>query len=386
MKKVRDLIRFIISLDGVGNKDIVKKQVVNKYNLIRDRSVFYCDSFAIRFSYSSSKSFSNTVLSLSALQKYDAIPFLVCLVTPKQNKIYSANTTLLSKISHSSQELSLTNIKGSFNGSDIIKIFEGIENERNNIEKLFAFHREFNFSENLIRLVEATNNIVPSGHKFKVDNIIKAKILTSVDRSIEFNKSENFKVLQKELNERMNKYANEIMIASHIENVNIRGRLIEFLITEDDGTVKDKLIKEIKEEYSRLPRFKTDNLLGDYKRIFDCTITETDIKTKIILLDSNPKAYNIDKFLEFLSFPNSVFLFFFIGIDATKIVNSQLISVFQKDLLGGTVCIKHWAGRNSRGVTQFMGKVIDQLLNETTNVIDSKKAKEFLEKLIKKGD
>lgn len=382
MKKVQELITFIASLDGIGNKESVKNEVVKKFNLTKDRSVFYCDEFAIRFSYTSGKSFSNTVLSLSALQKYDSIPFLVCLITPSENKVYLANTTFLSKISHSSQELSLSNIRGSFNGSDIIKSFEGIENNRENIVKLFAFHSEFDFSENLARLVEATNNILPSGKKFIVDDKKRKLIYNSIDRAIKFNDSNNFQILYNDLKDRANKYSNEIIIASHIENVNIRGRLIEYIITEEDDDLKVKLIKDIKNEYSKLPRFKTKNLLGDYKRIFDSTITETDIKTKIVILDSNPKAYNIDKFLEFLSLPNSVFLFFFIGIDAVRIKNSILISVFQEDLLDATVCLRHWAGRNSRGVTQFMGNTIDQLLSKYNNKINRNKAELFLKKLI----
>jgi len=384
MKNIAKLIKFIESLDGLGNKKIIKNKVVNEFKLIKDGSVFYCNSFAIRFSYTSGKSFPNTVLALSVLQKYDSIPFLVCRVSPQQNKLYLANTTFLKKISHSSQELSESNIRGCFNGTDIIKNFEGIDNDRKNIEELFAFHREFDFSENLSRLVEATTNIVASGKKFHVDDKAHIQIINSVERAIQFNATDNFQKLEKELTNRMNKYANEIMIASHIENVNIRGRLIEYLITENDDSLKARLVQEIREEDSKLPKFKTDNLLGDYKRIFDSTITETDIKTKIVILKSNPKAYNIDKFLEFLSSPNTVFFFFFIGIDSTKIVNARLISVFQKKLLNETKCIQHWAGRNSRGVTQFMGKVINELLKEPCNEIDRKNAIEYLEDLIKR--
>lgn len=382
MKEVRRLIEFIISLDGIGNKDAVKLKVIQEFKLVRDRSVYYCDSFAIRFSYTSGKSFSNTVLSLSALQKYDSIPFIVCIVTPKTNRLLIANTTFLSKISHSSQELSLYNIKGSFNGSDIMKEFQEIANERENIIELYPFHEEFSFHENLIRLVESTNNIYPTGKRFDANKDNMETIIDSVDRANKFNCSPDFKILKEELDARVKKYSKEIMVASHIENVNIRGRLIEYLITEDDDDIKIRLAEEINEEYSKLPKFKTQNLLGDYKRIFNDYNTETDIKTKVIILNSNPKAYNIDKFLEFLSEDKSVFLFFFVGINDIAVTNTCLVSVFQKDLLGGTVYLRHWAGRNSRGVTQFMGKVIDQLLTEPKQDIDVKRAKAFLSELI----
>ena len=55
------------------------------------------------------------------MEKYDKIPFFVVLVRKSaDNMILLANTTFLKKISHSSHELSMTNIKGSFNGSDIM--------------------------------------------------------------------------------------------------------------------------------------------------------------------------------------------------------------------------------------------------------------------------
>ncbi len=382
MHKIKSLLEHLAELDGNGNKAFVQDSVVKEFNLVKDRSVYYCDEFALRFSYSSSGSFSNTVLSLSKLQKFDHIPFLVVLVTARENKVFLANTTFLLKISHSSQALTMYNIKGSFNGSDILKLYEGIENSRDNIEELFAFHQEFDFNENLTRLVEATNNIVPSGSKFEITEKNEALIRDSVQRAELFCQSDNFGILRNELDVRVTKYANEIMVASHIENVNIRGRLIEYLVTEEDDDLKASLVNEIKEEYSKLPKFSSANRLGDYSRSFGSVKTETDVKTKIVILNSNPKAYNIDKFLEFMSLEGSVFLFYFIGIDEKSIVNTLLISVYQTNLLKGTVQLMHWSGRNSRGVTQFMGKVIDELLVTPKHDINTELADNFLTTLI----
>jgi hypothetical protein len=44
--------------------------------------------------------------------------FFVCVVRQSENELLLSNSTFLKKISHSSHELSLTNIKGSFNGSE----------------------------------------------------------------------------------------------------------------------------------------------------------------------------------------------------------------------------------------------------------------------------
>ena len=212
----------------------------------------------------------------------DHIPFLVCLVTPTENHVFLANTTLLRKISHTSQKLRVDNIKGSFNGSDIIRELEGITNEPANIQRLFDIHREIGFEGNL----------------------------------------------------------------------------------------------------PRLPAFKTDNTLGDYQRIFDEYFTETDVKTKIMVLSSNPKAYNLDKVLQFLATEKSVFMFYFVGVDLTKIVNSVLVSMFQTDLLASTILLKHWSGRNSRGVSQFEGRTIEALIKNPKTDVNTAGAMEFLKKLI----
>jgi len=382
MLNLKEFIKFVSDNDGIGNKQSLVHKVTSQFDLVKDRTLYYCDSFAVRFSFSSNSSFSNTVLSLSKLQKYDDIPVLVCLVTRTENKVFLANSTFLSKISHSSQQLRINNIKGSFNGSDIMKTFNGVDNNRNNIEDLFAFHSEIGFEGNLIRLVEATNNISPTGIKFIIGDKAKQNIISSVSRAIEFNNSQYLSNLKADLDSKVKKYENEIMVASHIANVNIRGRIIEYLIAGDDEKLKQQLISEITDEYSKLPQFKTDNTLGDYKKVFENHLTETDVKTKIMILNSNPKAYNIDKFLEFLGEDNTVFLFYFIGIDATKIVNQVLVSVFQKDLLQSTITLKHWAGRNSRGVTQFIGVTIHDLITNPRNDIDEKLANKFLSELI----
>lgn len=381
MKTLNLFIDFIKSHDGIGNKAKLTDLAVNQFNLTKDRSAYYCNSFAVRFSQSSSGGFSNTVLSLSKLQKYDNIPFLVCLVTETENKLFIANTTFLTKVSHSSQTLTLYNIKGSFNGSDIIKEFEGVINNRDNINKLYAIHSEIGFEGNLPRLVEATTNISPTGKRFEIGETEKENIERSVQRAIEFCSIPEFTILKNELDNKVKQYENEILIASHIENANIRGRIIEYFIAGDDENLKAQLVSDITEEYNKLPAFKTENTLGDYVRVFDNHHTETDVKTKVVLLNSNPKAYNIDKFLEFHNRSNTVFLFYFIGIDAEKIFNNILISVFQKDLLKSTILLRHWAGRNSRGVTQFEGSTIQKLLETPSTVIDEKIAKEFIQKL-----
>lgn len=384
--KCKEFVDYIVNHAPQHNKQAVEDDVCAHFNLIKDRKVYHNDYFAVRFCYSkyASDSFSNTVLSLSALEKYDRIPFFIVLVRqPSTNLILLANTTFLKKISHSSQELSMTNIKGSFNGSDIMREYEAKSNSPENFDFLFALHQGLDWEDNLSRLVDASSNIKPVNQKFIPSSAEANNIYNSVFRAIDFVSSNNFSVLEDDLNERCNKSRKEILIASHIENTNIRGRLIESLITSDDD-IRQHIIKNLHNLETALPSYDTKNGLGDYYREFSNGDTYTDIKTKVIYLNSNPKAYNVDKFLKQMADSRSVFLFFFIGVDENSIFKTLLCSVYHGKLIDNTLLQFHWAGRNTRGVAQFSGMAIDEMLKEKnfTNNINIEKAEFFLQELL----
>ena len=159
--------------------------------------------------------------------------------------------------------------------------------------------------------------------------------------------------------------------------------LSSILLRGEDAALRDALINALRTKHAKgLPQFKTENTLGDYTRVFDKFHTETDVKTKILVLSSNPKAYNIDKMLEFLAQEQTVFLFYFVGVDPDRIVTPVLISIFQTKLIAATITLKHWAGRNSRGVTQFEGSVVGDLIENPDNRVDVDEAITFLRRLI----
>ncbi len=107
------LLELIEDNDGINDKSRLAPILADAFDLVKDRSVYYCADYALRFSSSAGRNFGNTVLSLSSLRKYDDRPFIVCLITPSKNHCLIANTTFLKKISHSSQELRKNNIRGS---------------------------------------------------------------------------------------------------------------------------------------------------------------------------------------------------------------------------------------------------------------------------------
>ena len=358
---IDQLVDFVLRKNGIADKRRLQDSVQQAFNLVKERSVFYCKWFAIRFCTATSRNFGNTVLALSVLHKYDDIPFIVCLVTPTRNYLMLSNTTFL---------------KGSFNGSDIMREFEGVDNTHENFEFLYSSHENYTFEENVDRLVEATNNIAPTGKRFIPTESQVGCIRESVERAISFLSSEEYKVLNDDLNARVRAVESEIAIAAFIDNVNLRGRIIEYLITAEED-LKATLMGCLHNRQP-LPEIFTADKLGDYELVFENYLTETDIKTKVLFLSSNPKGYNIDKLLAFLAEEKSVYLVYIVAIDKDKNIRTQLCSMFNCQLLSSTRIIKHWAGRNSRGVTQYDGRVLEEITENFDCRIDYEGSQDFI--------
>lgn len=386
---VHDFVRLIENNKEINTKEEMIDVVCQNFTMVKDgRAVYHTDFFAVVFCYSKNNSFSNVVLSLSKLEKYDHIPCFVVLVKKDlDNAIYMINTTFLDKISHSSNDLRVDNIRGSLLGSNIRKELVEIakRNQPADFDDLFSYHQGFTWQENIERLVESTNNIKPNKEKAVLDDNEKKNLLKAPSRAISFVNSEDYNILLDDLRNRCEEVKEAILVASHIDNVNIRGRLIEVLITSNPDE-RDKLLRNLGEIEHLLPTYDTKNDLGDYVRTFEKSDSYTDIKTKVLYLDSNPKAYNVDKFLKCMGKDKSVFMFFFVGIDETGIVNTVLASVFHNKLQKTTLLQHHWAGKGTRGAAQFNGKTINELLREDPfiNEINEEDSQRFLQGLLER--
>jgi hypothetical protein len=75
-------------------------------------------------------------------------------------------------------------------------------------------------------------------------------------------------------------------------------------------------------------------------------------------------------------------MFYFVGVDVARIVNTVLVSMFERQLLRSTLLLRHWAGRNSRGVSQFEGSAINRLIANPTSLIDLDESVAFLRRVI----
>jgi len=374
---IQSFFLFIESHFGVSKQDIIT-HFITQFSPTIDRSILYTEFFAVRFSSTKSGSFSNTVVSLSVLQKYDHIPFFVCQIMPNETRVYLANSTFVHKVSHSSHALAINNIRGSINGGDIMRDFDGLENSPKNFVELFEIHQEIGFEGNLERLVFATQDIELKKSISLFSSEECSLIIAAPQTAVYFCESKHYLQLKTRLDEKVKKYADYILLASLIENVNLQGNVIEYLIAGKDDDLKTQVIQSLQKRET--PTFRNSHQLGDYDWSGGGFLTKTDIKTKVMVLSSNPKAYNVDKMLKFLTEPNTVFFFYFVGVDISQITNTALVSIFHQPLMKATRVQKHWAGRNSRGVTQFNGAVIHDCLTDSyfKNEIVVADAQDFL--------
>lgn len=362
---LNDLVAFLQSYASQHSgctKDAIAKATASHFTLTKNRSVFACEKFAIRFSTVKGASFSNVVLSLSALQKYDHIPFIVCVVRPNGLELLLANSTFLKKISHSSHQLRTDNVRGSFLGHDILREYEGTRNTPANFSALFLIHSEFTWQEGLARLVEATNNISPTGVRFLPTSAECATILAAADLSAKLSRHPEYTAIGVELSRVAESRKDSILQAAEIDNVNERGNTIEQIITQGANV----------------------HGLEDQKFTLNMGATAfVDVKTKLLALSSSPKGYNIDKVLMTIAQGKTVFSFFLLGIDLeTRTLHTCLVSILDRTILAATRIQFHWAGRNSRGVTQLTGDLSGLFASSFQEQVSVSEAKAFLQRLI----
>lgn len=122
---------------------------------------------------------------------------------------------------------------------------------------------------------KSTNNIVGRIPKFNVTASAKDEIFNSIQRAKSFISSKDYTNLKNDLNERVKKVQGEIAIAAFIDNVNLRGRVIEYLITDNGSSLKDQIIRALHSE-APLPSFKTEDKLGDYSKKYPSYNTEAE--------------------------------------------------------------------------------------------------------------
>ncbi len=386
---IDELVEEVQNCEGIGNKEKVAAVLEELFGLEKMGAVYYGEDFAIRFASTKSNtdSVSNTVMALKHVKLHDDIPIFVCVVGPERNYLRLANATFLKKVSHSSKNLRVDNIVGNINYSDIMKEYNGIENGPGNFETLFREHSAKGFEGNIARLVEETSNIVPTGKRYVPTAEEEGIILEAPQRTYDFICSFAYNELKRELDNKTNaaKADIDLVLRSYGHDVKSRGNLIEYFITSDDEKKKEELRNKIRNN-EVVEDVKVDNDLGDYSAVVRGFKIEVDIKSKVDTLSSAPKGYNIDKLLEFLSSPASVYMLYVVLINANEDPKTHLVSIFQKQVLDKTHVQHHWAGRSRRGTGQFDGRSLEYFINDPGLFIEIEKSRSFLKGLIDLDD
>jgi hypothetical protein len=206
MSELNDALQYIAQTKRLApalDKDGIKAAYIKQFRPVKRRSVYVGNGYSLRFSQATGAGFSNTVLSLSALALHDAEPFVVVLVRQAEVAFLLANATMLRKISHSSLQFRTDNIKGSFNGTDILTQLNGLANTPANFEELFALHIAFGWQENVERLVESTNAIVGRDSRFRPTKDQLEILMDAPARAAAALHSDAYRALSDELCERV---------------------------------------------------------------------------------------------------------------------------------------------------------------------------------------
>lgn len=344
------------------SKEEFVQALAERFHLKKEGKAWYAKDFAVSFAYSKGKGFSGTVVSLAKILMFDDRPFLVCLLRPAGVETFLANASLIKKVSHSSQHLALTNIRGSINGSDISREVDGLRNEPANFRSLYDNHVNVGWEDNLERIVAATNDISPTGKRFEAPDGSVRALWRAAQRSQEAEKCGRISEVEEILRRRLKKRTGVILRAAQCGTPKLRGDALEYLITGE--RVVHSLGDAVFEERGKV-------------RVV------VDVKTKVLGLSAQPRLYNVDKALKELAQTESVFCLFLVGIDrGTKRVEGRLVDILDSQLIAMTTVQFHWAGRNSRGATQLTGDTSKFFESGFTGRVDVRIAREFLERLL----
>jgi hypothetical protein len=152
---------------------------------------------------------------------------VVCIVRPSGVQLLLANSTLIDKISHSSHRLTQDSIRGSFNGTNILRNFDDLENEPCNFDALFSRHLDIGFEENYSRIVENTLAIRGRGAKFRPTPSEETTILAAAALAKALSRDQEYLALGTRLAQTVEQNRDAILAAATSGNVNLRGNAID---------------------------------------------------------------------------------------------------------------------------------------------------------------
>ena len=149
------------------------------------------------------------------------------------------------------------------------------------------------------------------------------------------------------------------------------GQLVEFILDRDGIADKILLTTQVQQRFNLVKDRSV--FYGDWFAIRFCKSVSINFGNTVLGVSTLHK------------YDRSVYLIYVVGIDKDGHIRTQLCSMYNRQLLSGTRIIKHWAGRNSRGVTQYDGKSLEEIISEFDSSIDVDATNEFILNLLDSG-
>jgi hypothetical protein len=345
-----------------ATKEQLAAAVAARFSLQKERSLWVCRDFAVRFCRSSTDGvFCGGVLAIGVIARHDDDPLVVCLQTPAGCAFFLANLSFVDKVSHSSQALATGNLRGTILGSNILKRYGGIDNEPGNFDRLWSLHRLNDRAENLKRIIDATHDIVPTAGPWPATEAGVRAVCHSATIAASLSGDPGYADLSTQLDRVVASKHSEILAAAAIDNVKDRGERIETLVTGGHGA----------------------HTVGDLACQVGTVCVLVDVKSKLTAKSSAPKGWNIDKVLSELSKGDRVVSMYFVRIDLSAgAIQTRLVSICDTTLIAASAVQPHWSGRATRGTIQYLNAV-DNIWTESFHEhVDVAQAVRFLTNLI----
>ena len=371
---------------GAGASELAE-YACGKYSLVPEGGAYVGGLFSASFSDASGRGFANTVLSLSRLRGIDSRPFVAVRVSGDGNRAMLANSSFLEKASRSDAALDPDRPRGSFNGSDIMRRPGGIENAPENFGRLWDAHLRGSWDGNIGRISSANAAIAPRGSAFAPTAREAANLRRSVESAERFVSSGDYDAVLERLDALVAGVPKSLVrLACSEPRAGVRGKVLERLFASGGGSGEyRRLAAALKAGEPVAP--ESPNALADCVFEFDGFTCAVDVKTRIEGSESNPKGFNIDKYLRFAAGnARNVMMVFLVGISKDGGTRTCLCSVYDRRLLEKVFTSGAWSGGRSRGDVQFKGSAIDSILADGTGTeVDQVAALSFLNGLIKGG-
>lgn len=344
-----------------GTKEDFCAVAAQRFALTRKGALWVGNDLCIRANQSRGEAFTNTVVSVRKLLQYDDRPIVACQLFPGGLRLLLANTTFVTKVSHSSHGFRTEHPIGSILGTDIAPQHAGIVNEPGGFARLWALHAAADPAVNLARIATATSSLdrpkmtwLPTSEQR--DHMLAAPLLAQ--RVVGLAAYERAAA---DLDSRVAARRDAILAAAANPNRKVRGTEIEQIVTAAIAT----------------------HALADLQLEIDTVTIAVDVKFKRLDRSSSPKGYDVGKFLRLLAAGERLLAIYFVGVDPERgLLFTRLCSVFDRQVLAQSRVEARWSRRGSLGTVQFHGDLSTIWAPSFREVIDVPAATAWIERLL----